>query len=284
MKLSKKSFSNIIKRFNIVHERMLLPTPFDTHPEPMTLVNEFIERIVYKHIYYAVNHVNLKDKYMQNDVLFYRPNYVSFLIYLSSSTISNSNDKSIALAREFKEEFYKEIVADVLMSISLPLKIIFYRYYDYNGIPKLEINESKEHKNFILTMKEMIKNKFRKKEELENIFDKYIENLYVTSDKALNNYIIDWIKFKFDFLVSDLTIWRALQVSTPEFSSLRDENLEYWADHDVFINSTRDRDIDRLVNLAEFELFINKMKSIFDSSSYSLANNLRSNKGVKSEE
>lgn len=272
MRLSTRSFRNIIKRFNIVQERMLLPTPFDNHPEPMTLVNEFIERITYKHIYYAVNHINLDDKYLQNNILFYRPNYVSFLMYLSSSTVLNSNDESISIARQFKEEFYKEIVADTLMSISLPLKIVFYRYYEYNGIPKLEINKSVEHKNFLTMIKDAIKLKWLPDKEITQVFDKYIENMYITSDKALSDYILDWVKFKFDFLVSDLTIWRAIQVSNPEFINLRDENLEYWADHDVFTNNNKNPDIDRLVSLAEFELFINKMKSIFDKSSYSVFN------------
>lgn len=283
MRLSTRSFRNIIKRFNIVQERMLLPTPFDNHPEPMTLVNEFIERITYKHIYYAVNHINLDDKYLQNNILFYRPNYVSFLMYLSSSTVLNSNDESISIARQFKEEFYKEIVADTLMSISLPLKIVFYRYYEYNGIPKLEINKSVEHKNFLTMIKDAIKLKWLPNKEITQVFDKYIENMYITSDKALSDYILDWVKFKFDFLVSDLTIWRAIQVSNPEFINLRDENLEYWADHDVFTNNNKNPDIDRLVSLAEFELFINKMKSIFDKSSYSVFNSY-SQRGKSNEE
>lgn len=277
MRLSTHSFKNIIKRFNIVQERMLLPTPFDNHPEPMTLVNEFIERILYKHMYYAINHIDLDSKYLQDDVLFYKPNYISFLLYLSTSTVNYQNDKSVAIVREFKEEFYKKVVADVLMNISLPLKIIFYRYYEYNGIPKLEINESVEHKNFIIVLKDMIKQKILGKKEIENVFDKYIENLYVVSDKALNDYILDWIKFKFDFLASDLTIWRAIQVSTSEFINLKDENLEYWADHDVFTQNTANRDINRLVSLAEFELFINKMKYIFDRSSYINFTNLTKN-------
>ena len=278
MKLSRNSFKNIIKRFNIVQERMMLPTPFDGHPEPMTLVNEFIERIMYKHIYYAVNHIGLDEKYMQDDILFYKTNYVSFLLYFS-----NSNDKSLALAREFKEEFYKGVAADILMSISLPLKIVFYRYYDYNGIPKLEINESKQHQNALSVFKYMIQNKTLSKKGLEDTFDKYVENLYVTSDKALNDYILDWIKFKFDFLVSDLTVWRAVRVSEPDFIMLKDENLEYWGDHDIFVNNTKNRDIDRLVNLAEFELFINKMKSIFDKSNYSIFSNTITKRGENKE-
>lgn len=280
MRLTSKNIDRVMNPGKILNKMAYQPTPFDMYPNQLELVNQFIERQMYEVMYSFINMTNgISEEFLfdKNSVR-YKRYYVSFLLFLSTTLSEENFDEDYyRSATKVKELFYKTIIVKCLTRISPILKTIFYRYYNGISVPKLKILRTPKNKTFLKGFIDIIRKKILKEDKLEESFDKFIEIVYSEADETLSDYILNWIKMKLDFLAADLTMWRDYTVrNNSEFFSLADIDLNYWGEFNAISifdknnNYNENKLIENLVSLAENQLFINKLKTVFDPTNYSL--------------
>lgn len=280
MRLTSKNIDRVMNSGKILNKMAYQPTPFDMYPNQLELVNQFIERQMYEVMYSFINMTNgiSEDFLFDKNSVRYKRYYVSFLLFLSTTLSEENFDEDYyRSATKVKELFYKTIIVKCLTKISPILKTIFYRYYNGISVPKLKILRTPKNKIFLKGFIDIIRKKILKEDKLEESFDKFIEIVYSEADETLSDYILNWIKMKLDFLAADLTMWRDYTVrNNSEFFSLADIDLNYWGEFNAISifdknnNYNENKLIENLVSLAENQLFINKLKTVFDPTNYSL--------------
>lgn len=226
-----KTIIQFLKKLLIKEQQMaFLPTPFDAHPEPFTLINNFLEKEFYLLMYQMIENPPTVDSSK-----YYKKSYISFILMfaytITQEKENNVKEKDIL---KIKSIFYEKLVRNVITKISFHLKVIFYRYYNMNSIPKISIIQSEKYRDRIKRLEFLAKINPKLHEKVIMNLTKIFIDISMEEDKELVDYILNWTKIKFDIISTEIILLKEKILNEdPIFSILKNYPLDWWGELDL---------------------------------------------------
>lgn len=261
-----KSLIKFLKKLLIKEQQMaFIPTPFDGHPEPFTLINSFLEKEFYLLMYQM-----LENPPTIESSKYYRKSYISFIL-MFSYTISKEKENNVKESDilKIKSIFYEKLVRNIITKISFHLKVIFYRYYNMNSIPKISIIQTEKYQNRVKKLEFLAKINPKLHEKVIMNLTKIFIDIALEEDKELVDYILNWTKIKFDVISTEIILLKEkLLNEDPIFSILKNYPLDWWGDLDLTRGSiSREKeiiDLEKALNgRIEYYYFVTNLNKLF---------------------
>lgn len=261
-----KIITKILQKLQKRQEAMaFIPTPFDSLPEPFVEVEKFIEKEFYLLMYQMINN---PPTFLTLPT--YKASFISFILTFSVSTIpSHTLDKERENILALKEYFYRTLVLNCIQKMSMHLKVIFYRHYNINSFPSIQIIRTERFQSMLERFQFLLKTKPSLYKKIERGLNKFIIDVQLEEDKELSDYILQWARMKFDFIGAEITLLRNQYINQDiRLDKLKKIPMDYWGSYNIFKSDIKRDQLDEemriLIGTIESQYFLTRLKTLFN--------------------